>query len=98
MASLSRPSALASEGLASRVRSLSAAEQITEGLAKLRTLDQKPTLGRGQWEKFTAWVADVAGPGILPSLWVVPSLMGSMMGAYGRHWSGLGGQCTALDI
>ena len=48
-------------------------------------------LGRGQWEKFTAWVADVAGPGILPSFWAVPSLLGSMMGAYGRHWYGLGG-------
>ena len=25
-------------------------------------------------------------------------MMGSMMGPYGRHWYGLGEQCTAIDI
>ena len=50
-------------------------------------------LGREQWEKFTAWVADVAA-----SFWVVPSLLGSMMGAYGRHWYGLGGAAGLVSF
>ncbi len=48
-------------------------------------------LGRSQWEKFSFWVQANAGDNVMASLWVVPSLMGAMMGAYGRHWYGLGG-------
>ncbi len=48
-------------------------------------------IGKGQWDKFVCWVESNAGHSLMSSLWTVPSLMGAMMGAYGRHWYGLGG-------
>ena len=52
----------------------------------IRTFSNLTTLNLSD-KRLSLWAED----GILPSLWVVPSLMGSMMGAYGRHWYGFGG-------
>ena len=48
-------------------------------------------LGKLHWEKFFDWVRVLVGDEVAVSLWKVPSLMGSMMAAYGRHWYGSGG-------
>ena len=42
-------------------------------------------IGKGAWDAFLGWVRVELGPDGLRSLWLVPGLMGAMVGSYGRH-------------
>lgn len=52
-------------------------------------------LGKAQWDKFLVWLHASLDERALASLWTVPSLLGSMMAAYGKFWYGEGGALYA---
>jgi len=42
-------------------------------------------IGSAAWDSFAEWIKESMGQSVLQSCWLVPSLMGSIMGHYGRH-------------
>ena len=48
-------------------------------------------LGKAQWDKFFSWATDILGANVALSLWKVPSLMSTMLAAYGKEWYASGG-------
>ena len=50
-------------------------------MVRPQTLD----IGRKAWDDFVAWIKDNMGSDLFRSLWLVPGLMGAMLGHYGRH-------------
>eukprot|EP00438_Fugacium_kawagutii_P003517 Skav224779 [mRNA] locus=scaffold4598:69178:73705:- [translate_table: standard] len=53
-------------------------------------------IGRVHWQKFLNWLDASLNEETIMSLWRVPSLMGSMLAAYGRYWYGEGGALYAF--